>query len=75
MKMLNQTGLSIDLWGILLVTALQLDFVLLITILLAWQVSQFSVYLLPTYLVHQFVNKDVTEDSSKSPNKAEIDSR
>jgi len=45
MKMLNRTGPGIDPWGTPLVTGLQPDFMLLITMLWAQPFSQFSVHL------------------------------
>jgi len=44
-KWLNGTGPSIDPWGTPLVTGLLLDFVLLITIVWAQSLSQFSIHL------------------------------
>ena len=45
MKMLNSSGPSIKPWGTLLVTGIQLDLVLWITELWAWQFSHFPVHL------------------------------
>ncbi|KAF1440525.1 Zinc finger RNA-binding protein, partial [Pygoscelis papua] len=44
MKVLNRTGPSIDPWCTLLVTSLQLGFILLINTFWAWPFSQFSLW-------------------------------
>ena len=68
MEMLSRTGPSIDPWGTLVVTGLQLDFVPLITTLWAWPFRQFSnpPHCLHVQPVHQqLLYEDVMGDCVK----------
>lgn len=66
MKMLICTGLSVDLWGALMLTGFHLDFVLLIFTLRAEPVFNPPLCLLLQPIYEQLLYEDLTEDSVKS---------